>query len=130
MTGIWAESAQRFLLILASATTLFFAIPIFVAPLKWAKLMLWRVPTEKDLAIYFGRCLGAFILIIEIMMFRAGLYGTGLVLTFEAIMMVWLFMVAVHVWGWIKGIQPITETLEIGLWLLLIALTLAFWPVA
>ncbi len=129
MTGIWAESAQRFLLILATTTTLFFAIPIFVAPLKWAKLMLWRVPSETDLAIYFGRCLGAFILIIEIMMFRAGLYGTGLVLTFEAIMMVWLFMVAVHVWGWIKGIQPVTETLEIGLWLLLIALTLAFWPV-
>ncbi|MGO9475517.1 MAG: hypothetical protein ACLPWS_19250 [Rhodomicrobium sp.] len=129
MTGIWAESAQRFLLILAAATTLFFAIPIFLVPLKWAKLVLWRVPAETDLAIYFGRCLGAFILVVEIMMFRAGLYGTGLVLTFEAIMTVWLFMVAVHVWGWIEGIQPITETLEIGLWLALIALTLAFWPV-
>ncbi len=129
MTGIWAESAQRFLLILAAATTLFFAIPIFLVPLKWVKLVLWRVPAETDLAIYFGRCLGAFILVVEIMMFRAGLYGTGLVLTFEAIMTVWLFMVAVHVWGWIEGIQPITETLEIGLWLALIALTLAFWPV-
>jgi hypothetical protein len=62
------------------------------------------------------------------MMFRAGLYGTGIAFVFETLMTVWLFMVAVHLWGWIKGIQPITETLEIGLWLALIALTLAFWP--
>jgi hypothetical protein len=128
MTGIWAESAQRFLLILAATTTLFFAIPIFVAPLKWAKLMLWRVPADTDLAIYFGRCLGAFILIVEILAFRAGLNGTGLLFSFQVFMMVWLFMIAVHVWGWFKGIQPITETLEIGLWIVLLLLTLAFWP--
>jgi hypothetical protein len=128
MTGIWAASAQTYLLVLATTTTLFFAIPIFIQPLKWARLMLWRVPAETGLAIYFGRCLGAFILVIEILMFRAGLYGTGLVLVFETMMTVWLFMVAVHLWGWIKGIQPLTETLEIGLWLGLIAATLAFWP--
>ena len=64
MTGIWAASAQTYLLVLATTTTLFFAIPIFVQPLRWARLMLWRVPAETDLAIYFGRCLGAFILVI------------------------------------------------------------------
>lgn len=128
MIGIWSESAQRFLLILASLTTLFFAIPLFLAPLKWARLMLWRVPVETDLAVYFGRCLGAFALVFEFLMFRAGLYGTAITVTFETILIFWVFMVAVHLWGWIKGIQPITETLEIGFWLLLVALTLACWP--
>jgi hypothetical protein len=99
MTGIWAASAQTYLLVLATTATLFFAIPIFVQPLKWARLMLWRVPAETGLAIYFGRCLGAFILVIEILMFRAGLYGTGLVLVFKTMMTVWLFMVAVHLRG-------------------------------
>ena len=130
MTGIWAASAQTYLLVLATTTTLFFAIPTFVQPLRLVRLMLCRVPAEADLAIYFGRCLGAFILVIEILMFRAGLYGAGLVLVFETMMTVWLFMVAVHLWGWIRGIQPLTETLEIGLWLGLIAATPAFWPAA
>jgi len=128
MIGIWAESAQRFLLILATLTTLFFAIPLVLIPMKWARLMLWRIPTDTDLAVYFGRCVGAFALVFEFLMFQAGLNGTAIAFTFEAILIFWVLMVAVHVWGWIKGIQPITETLEIGFWLVLVVLTLAFWP--
>ena len=29
----------------------------------WARAMQWNIPDDTDLAVYFGRCLGAFILI-------------------------------------------------------------------
>ena len=113
MIGIWSGGAQQFLLVLAVSTTLFFAIPI---------------PGHTDLAVYFGRCLGAFVLMMELMMLRAGLNGTGIPMVFEIMTIIWVFMIVVHVWGWLAKIQPITETLEIGFWVLLLALTLAFWP--
>jgi hypothetical protein len=128
MIGIWSGGAQQFLLVLAVSTTLFFAIPIFFVPMRWAKLMLWTIPGHTDLAVYFGRCLGAFVLMMELMMLRAGLNGTGIPMVFEIMTIIWVFMIVVHVWGWLAKIQPITETLEIGFWVLLLALTLAFWP--
>ncbi|MEQ1695384.1 MAG: hypothetical protein ABL901_06030 [Hyphomicrobiaceae bacterium] len=128
MIGIWSANAQQFLLVLGIATTIFFAIPIFAVPLVWARLMLWRVPEDTNLTIYFGRCLGAFVLMMEFLILRAGVYGTGITMVFEIMMIVWIFMTIVHVWGWLTNIQPVTETIEIGLWLLLIALTLVFWP--
>ena len=39
--------------------------------------MRWRIPQDIDLAVYFGRCLGAFILIVEALMLRAALTGFG-----------------------------------------------------
>lgn len=130
MIGVWAEHAKTFILVLAIATTAFFVIPISFAPLRWARLMLWKIPEQTDLAVYFGRCLGAFGLIFEIFMFRAGLTGVGLSLVFEFMMLLWAFMVVVHIAGAIQRLQPITETLEIGFWALLIVLTTAFWPAA
>ena len=38
-------------------------------------------------------------------------------------------MVVLHIYGAIKKIQPITETLEIGLWVGLLFLSLAFYPI-
>jgi hypothetical protein len=128
MVGIWAAHAKTFLIVLGVATTLFFSIPIFFMPLRWARMMLWKIPEDTDLAVYFGRCLGAFVLIFELFIFRAGLTGVGLYLVYEFMMLVWLFMIGVHIAGAIQRIQPITETLEIGFWAVLVVLTVAFWP--
>jgi hypothetical protein len=130
MIGIFAPHAQNFVLVLAVVTTLAFAIPILFAPLRWAKLMLWKIPEQPDLVVYFGRCLGAFVLIFEAFLFRAGINGVGLTFVFEFMILVWIFMVVIHVVGAIQKIQPITETLEIGFWLILILLTVGFWPTA
>ena len=130
MIGIFAPHAQIFLLSLAVVTTAAFAIPILFAPLRWAKLMLWPIPEQTDLAVYFGRCLGAFALIMEIFLLRAGITGEAIGFVFELMMSVWFFMVVIHVIGAIQRVQPITETLEIVFWVLLILLTAAFWPVA
>ena len=128
MIGLWSAHAQSYLLILAIATSLAFALPIFLVPLLWARAMRWSIPQHTDLAVYFGRCLGAFILIVEGLMLRAALTGEALQTTFEVLAAVALCMVAVHIYGALRRIQPWTETLEIGFYAGLFALTLLFWP--
>ena len=130
MIGILALHAQSFAFYLASATTLFFAIPLLMAPLRWARMMRWKIPESTDLPIYFGRCLGAFAFIFELFIFRAALTGEGLKFVFEFMMLVWIFMFVIHIVGALQRVQPITETIEIGFWALLILLTAAFWPTA
>ena len=88
----------------------------------------WKIPEETHLAIYFGRCLGAFILIIEALMLRAALTGEALVVAFEALGAVALLMVLVHVYGAIRRIQPLSETLEILMYSGMFALVVLFWP--
>lgn len=128
MIGLWSLHAQTYLLVLAISTSLVFALPIFLFPLTWARLMQWRIPQDIDLAVYFGRCLGAFILIVEGLMLRAALTGEALQTIFEVLAAVAAFMVVVHVHGALRRIQPWTETLEIGFYAGLFALTLLFWP--
>jgi hypothetical protein len=128
MIGIWAAHAQAFLLVLMLVTSAVFALPIFLTPLTWARRFGWRIPEHTDLAVYFGRCLGAFILIVELLMLRAALTGTGLVLTFQVLIAVAVLMTVVHIWGALQRIQPISETLEIGLYAGLGALAALFYP--
>ncbi|SMH57646.1 hypothetical protein [Azospirillum agricola] len=128
MLGLYADHGTTYLTVLMTVTTLSFALPILVAPLTWARLMLWRVPAETDLAVYFGRCLGAFILIVELLMLRAVTTGTGLTHVFDVLFCVFLLMLAVHVYGALRRIQPVTETLEIGLWAFLLVCNTVFYP--
>ena len=129
MLGLWSANAADFLLILTLATTLVFALPIFLVPLTWARLMAWQIPQQTDLAVYFGRCLGAFILILEALMLRAALTGEAIHTAFELLAATATMMIVVHVYGALKRIQPLSETLEIGFYVLLLLLTLMFWPV-
>lgn len=129
MLGLWHLHAQTYLLVLAATTTLVFAGPIFLCPLAWARRFQWDIPAQTDLAVYFGRCLGAFILIVELLLLRAGLTGEGLVYTFQVLLSIAAFMVVVHIWGAIQRIQPWTETLEIGMYAGMFLLTVLFYPV-
>ena len=128
MLGLWSANAADFLLILTLATTLVFALPIFLVPLTWARLMAWQIPQQTDLAVYFGRCLGAFILILEALMLRAALTCEAMHAAFELLAATATMMIVVHVYGALKRIQPLSETLEIGFYVLLLLLTLMFWP--
>jgi hypothetical protein len=130
MLGIWSDSATDYLLILTVATTLVFALPIFLVPLTWARLMGWRIPTQTDLTVYFGRCLGAFILILEAVMLRAALTGEAIHTVFELLAATALMMIVVHVYGALRRIQPLSETLEIAFYAGLLLLTLLFWPLS
>lgn len=128
MIGLWTAYSQDFLLWLAIGTTLVFALPIFCVPLLWARLMGWAIPRETHLAIYFGRCLGAFILIVEALMLRAALTGEALHFTYEVLAAVAALMILVHIYGALRRIQPLSETLEIGFYSGMLVVTLLCWP--
>lgn len=128
MLGLFADQSYWYLLALMCSTTVLFALPIFLTPLSWAHLMLWKVPDETDLAVYFGRCLGAFILVIELLMLRGILDPGSRLFVFDSLYAVFSLMFVVHIYGALKGIQPITETLEIGLWFALLVLNTLFYP--
>ncbi len=128
MIGIWSAYTHVYLLTLCVSTTLIFALPIFLTPLRWGRVFMWRIPQETDLAVYFGRCLGAFVLVIEGLILRAGLTREGALFTCQVLLAVAFLMVVVHVWGALQKIQPITETLEIGMYSGMFILTLLFYP--
>lgn len=130
MLGYYAQYSKEYITTLMIVTTLFFALPIFVAPLAWARAMRWIIPEHQHLAIYFGRCLGAFILIVEITMLRSVTTGTSYSYAFDILFLVFTLMFVVHVYGAIKRMQPITETLEIGFWMILFVLNVLFYPAA
>lgn len=130
MLGQYGDHAGTYLLVLMISTTIGFALPILLAPLAWARAMLWRVPDDTDLAVYFGRCLGAFILIVEMLMLRAVATGAGVADVFNVLFAVYGLMLVIHTYGAIRRVQPITETLEIGFWALLLVLNTLFYPAA
>ncbi len=126
--GIWSDHAQAFALGLTTLTFFAFSLPLFLAPGMWARVFLWRLPEDTDLAWYFARCLGSFALVTNLLFLRAGIDGTGLITMIELISVFSAFMVVVHIWGALEGSQPITETIEIGFWLALLVLALLFLP--
>lgn len=128
MLGHYAQYSREYITTLMILTTLFFALPIFIAPLQWARLMRWTIPEQQHLAIYFGRCLGAFILVVEATMLRSATTGTSFSYAFDILFLVFALMFVVHVYGAIRRIQPITETLEIGFWMILFVLNVLFYP--
>ena len=130
MLGLYGNYAQTYLTLLIIGTTVLFTIPIFFAPLTWARLMLWKIPEETDLTLYFGRCLGSMAIVIEIMMLRALLTGNGLTLAFDFMFGVFILMIGLHIYGAVQRIQPITETLEIGFWTFLLVCNAVFYPAA
>ena len=126
--GIWSEHAQAYALVLTAVTFFAFSALIFFRPLFWARMLLWKIPEETDLTIYFARCLGSFAIVTNLMFLRAGLDGVGLAIMLEFFTLFCLLMVIVHIWGALEGTQPITETLEIGFWSGLVVLNLLFYP--
>src|SRR5690349_11997698 len=128
MIGTWAEHATTFLLAFGAVAGVAFALPIFLMPLAWARAFRWKLPGDTDLAIYFGRCLGALALVLSAFTIRAGLSGEGVNLMFQIMIPVFVGMTVVHIVGAMQRIQPITETIEIAFWAGLILLGLLFYP--
>ena len=128
MIGMWGDGAQTFLLAFGLFGAVAFGLPILLTPLAWARAFRWNVPDDTDLAVYFGRCLGVLALVLNVFMVRAGLTGEGMVFVFQFAITVFVGMTLVHIWGAIRRIQPITETIEIAFWAGLVLLGLLFYP--
>ena len=130
LIGIWSDYASTDLLVVTAVTLVAFSVLLFFKPLIWAKMLMWKIPEETDLAVYFGRCLGAFALVTNIMFLQAALWGQGTVFVLQFFSLFCFLMIVVHVWGAIAKIQPVTETLETGFWLVLLILNLLVMPVS
>lgn len=128
MVGIWSEHAQQYLFYFGILTLVVFCIPLFLKPLLWSRALLWKIPEETDLAVYFGRCVGGLGLVIDFLVIRASMTGDGVVVLIEGLYVLFGLMIVIHVYGAIRKIQPITETLEIGFWAGLFLLNMCFHP--
>jgi hypothetical protein len=102
--------------------TLLLALPITLAPLSWARALRWRVPDtdvsadERYLTLYFARCLGVIALAFGIVAGLAGIrQEVPEILVLQAILM-GAGLTLVHAYGAVRRMQPITETIEIGVY--------------
>ena len=129
MIGVWSGHAQVFLVVATVLSALGLSLPIFLAPLAWARRFGWTIPDHTELAVYFGRSLGALAVTINLLTLRAALTGVALVTAFEVTLVVSVLMVVVHVYGALRRVQPVSETIEIGFWAAIALLALACWPV-
>jgi len=118
------------MLVFAILALVAFVIPMIFAPMFWARMLLWNIPEDTDLAVYSLRSLGSLGLAVLLITLRAAMTGEGLLFVYELFIPFFALMVLVHLYGAIKKIQPITETLEIGFWLALLILALCFMPAA
>ena len=128
MVGVWSDYASTFLLVTAALSTAVFALPLFLAPLRWARAFGWWLPEQTDLAVYLGRCLGAVALAIQVLVVRAALTGAGATFAFQVVLGVAALVALVHVWGALRRIQPAYENWEIGFWAGLFVLAVLFYP--
>jgi len=129
MVGILCNYSALYLWAAMLLTFFLFCIPILFFPLKWARSIKWNVPDDTHLTIYFGRCLGAMILVFEYAIFRA-IYDESIrPFVFDLALGISALMTAVHLYGAVKKMQPLMETLEIAFYSLLFLLTLIFYPV-
>ena len=127
--GIWSAHAQTYLLVVTLLTLFLFSLLLFFKPLLWARMLLWRLPDDTDLTVYFGRCLGAFAIVTNLMCLQAAIYNQGTFFVLQFFSLFCGLMVIVHIWGAILKIQPVTETIETAFWAILLGLNLLFIPV-
>lgn len=129
MIGLWNNYLHIYLNVVAVAMLLGFGLPLLFVPLCWARVFRWETPQSTHLATFLGRSLGVFIIVISVFAYKAA--NTPAVQPFFMDMMLWIIAgsILIHVHGAIKKVQPITETIEIIVWFLLLFATLAFYPI-
>ncbi len=109
-------AASWFLWSLGSLFLVGFALPLLFAPLRWARIFLWRVPADDALTVYFGRCVGAVAVALCAACLRAAPHASAHPLLFELVAAAALLLAGVHIVGALERRQPWTETAEIALY--------------
>lgn len=109
-----APAASWFLWILGGSFLVVYAVPLLVAPLRWARVFRWEVRRDP-LTLYFGRCVGAVAVAICVVSVRAAPDAGSHPMLFEFISVSGALLAGVHLVGAIEGEQPWIETAEIVL---------------
>lgn len=129
MVGIWGAESSLFLYILVFSTFFVFALPMFLVPLRWAAVLGWEIPSQGNLSIYYGRCLASVMSVLCYMGYVAAGNREVQPFYFNILLGCFGLMVIVHAYGGIRRIQPLSETIETGFWLILFFCGLFFYPI-
>jgi hypothetical protein len=128
MISLYAEHSSGFLRVVSLLTLVAFAIPISLAPLKWARTLRWDIDDKPDLALYFGRCLGVVALVLVCAGWHAASNPAVQPFYFNILIGSTGLLTLVHIVGALQRVQPWTETAEIPFWGGLVILALLFYP--
>ena len=128
MIGSLSAHAGTFATVICSTIIVVFGVPITFFTLRWSRLMGWTLPEHTHLALYFGRCTGLLALCVCSFGLWCVQHPVHLPAFYGVFGLAMASMLILHVVGAALRQQPISETLEIGLWLLLLTATLACWP--
>ncbi len=129
MVGIWQSYSDIYLYIAAAAMLIGFGVPLLIVPVSWARVFRWPVPDEQRLVVFLGRSMGVFIALMSIFAVQAVRTPAAKPFFFDMMLFAFAAMLVLHVVGAIRKTQPVTETAEIGLWVVLFIVTLCFYPV-
>ncbi len=128
MIGIWQSYSDIYLYVVGVAMLLAFGIPLIVVPLRWAALFRWQVPQPDNIVVFLARSMGIIVSLIAVFAILATRAPTVKPFFFDLMLSTFAAMLVLHVYGAIRKTQPMTETVEIGLWVLLFFVTLGFYP--
>jgi hypothetical protein len=128
MLGMWQSYSGTYLIVACVATLTAFGIPLVVVPLKWARTLRWEIPASGQLAAFLGRSLGVFLCVFAVYGIKAAITPAIQPFVFELLLWLLVGMLGLHIYGALRREQPITETIEIALWVVLILATVAFFP--
>ncbi|TGK28812.1 hypothetical protein EHQ12_06500 [Leptospira gomenensis] len=128
MIGYFSAESGIFLYVLVAFTFFMFALPMFLFPLRWASFLGWKTESTNHLSIYFGRCLASVMAVLCYMGYTAAGNRIWQPFFFNILLGCTGLMVLVHAYGGIRKIQPLSETVETGFWLLIFMGALVFYP--
>jgi hypothetical protein len=126
--GLWGGYSAAFLQLVGIGSFLVLGLPLLLRPLAWAKVFRWSTGDNSDLAVYFGRCVGAVVCVLSGAAILAARDPAVQPFFFAIAIANFALMVVVHAWGALRRIQPWTETAEIGVWVSLLILGLLCYP--
>ena len=129
MIGIWNQYLHIYLYVLSIGMLIGFGLPLLFVPLYWARLFRWEIPQQAELTAFLGRSLGVFICVVAVFAFRAANLPAVQPFFFDMLFWTLIGSILLHLYGAISKAQPITETVEILVWFLLLFATLAFYPI-
>ena len=128
MIGMWNPYLHIYLYVLSAGMLIGFGLPLLFVPIRWALLFRWEIPQPKELATFLGRSVGVFIIVLSVFAFRAANIPAVQPFFFDMLLWTLVGSILIHIYGAVSKAQPITETVEILMWFLLLFATLAFYP--
>ena len=128
MIGIWGSYSDIYLYVVGAAMLVTFGIPLLFVPLRWAQIFRWETPQEKNLVIFLGRSVGILISMLAIFAFVAVASPAAKPFYFNLMLWILAANIVLHAYGAIRKTQPITETVEIVLWVVMFLVSLGFYP--